>query len=267
MPTKKTKKKSRLLKNKLSLSRWQMMIFIVLFGAIGGYAILQTFAAPSFKSPFAFVPGMTDGGRHIARPVDWLTWCGDCYATGSQLPIDFTTSTPWVTNPTKCMWDTDDWFEYTTNGGSLAAGVSASVNDCSYEYTSETYGPNPNIKKNSVIHAAVISLSAPVPNLTITTNFAWSGGSQSFSPTTVFNASTKKYEYKQCILIEGVKNGSWSLVPDSNGGYGVPVTITTTITNSTSRSVKDIYGKVQYGWQQFYRAGCTTASNIPPLGN
>jgi hypothetical protein len=205
-------------------------------------------------TPLTFTPGGMDGGRHIAQPVDWLTQCGDCVST------NYLTVFPWVSNPTQCMWDTDDSFEYMSSGTSLAAGGSASVNDCSYESTA--YG-DPNVFQTSVIHAAYLDVTAPSPGLRVTETLSWTGGSDTFAPSASWNAATKRYEYRACIVINSVANGTWALVPGSNGGWGVPVAINATVANPTSRSVASIGGTVQYGWQEYYAAGCQMPSPFP----
>jgi hypothetical protein len=205
-------------------------------------------------TPLTFTPGGLDGGRHIAQPVDWLTLCGDCVTT------NYLTVTPWVSNPTQCMWDTDDSFEYMSSGSTLAAGGSVAVNDCSYESTS--YG-DPNILQNSVIHAAYLDVTAPSANLRVTETFSWTGGSQTFAPAAAWNAATKRYEYRACMIINGVANGTWALVPGSNGGWGVPVSINATVANPTSRGISNIAGAIQYGWQEYYAAGCQDPSPFP----
>ncbi|HEX4774155.1 MAG TPA: hypothetical protein VH234_01415 [Candidatus Saccharimonadales bacterium] len=258
MAKKSTKTKSRA---KSKQNRWYKqnnlfrLTFVLAFAIAGVITILLSHAAPPIKSPLTFQDGISNSGKHIAQPVDWLTWCGDCVSTS------YTSQNPWVTNPTTCMWDTDDWFEYVSSGGGLAAGASAGMKDCSYESTS---GSDPNVSQHSVIHAAYTDITAPSPNLQVSETFSWAGGSHTFSFSSVFNTTTKRYDYRQCMFIDGVANGTWASIPDSNGGYGVPVTITATVVNPTSRSVSNIGGSIQYGWQQFGAAGCQTPSPFPP---
>ncbi len=253
----KSKKKKLKIVSKSGLSRTHMLITVLSVAIVGIVLTIAVFAAGRDKATLSFVPGMQDGGRHNAQPVDWLTWCGDCVST------DWTTQTPWVNNPTKCMWDTDDWFVYRSNGGALAPGATASISDCSYEYTSAN---NPNASKLSVIHAANIKIASASPNLKITETYTWAGGTHSFSPTAVWDSAARLYRYNSCILINGVSNGTWVQVPGSDGGYGVPVQIVATVNNPTSRSIKDVSGYIQYGWQQYYAAGCNVnLSTTAPL--
>jgi hypothetical protein len=239
----------------MTRSRITLRLLVLLpLVALALAANVNVASAGTRTAPLAFAPGGMDGARHIAQPVDWLTECGDCVTT------NYLTVFPWVSNPTTCMWDTDDWFEYTSSGSSLAAGASASVNDCSYESTS--YG-DPNVLQAGVMHAAYLDITAPSPNLRVAETLSWTGGSHTFAASAAWNAATKRYEYRACIVINGVANGTWALVPGSNGGWGVPVTINATVANPTSRSVASIGGVVQYGWQQFYGAGCQVPTPFP----
>lgn len=265
------KKKRKMSKSRTKLKRnifqKKPLLFVLLFAVVGCVSLVITLAAPPSKDQLGFQTGAPTTGtrKYISQPVDWLTWCNDCYAPGTQHVIDYKTQDPWVTNPTQCMWDTDDYYEYSTTGSSLSPGTSAGFNECSYESTSEATTPNPNTRKNNVMHAAFFNISAPSPNLKVTKTFSWDGGSQTFIATPVLNPTSKRYEYKQCMIVNSVANGQWAAVPGSNGGYGVPVTITTTVSNPTSRTISKIGGYVRYGWQQFYGAGCK-ANFPPPLG-
>src|SRR4051812_37058680 len=102
-------------------------------------AVLSVATGPiptASAAPRSLTFALTD--RHIAQPVDWLTWCGDCVNT------DYAAQQPWVVNPTNCMWDTDVYYVYSNftnlNSSSLMAGDSAQVNECDYE--SWTSGQN-----------------------------------------------------------------------------------------------------------------------------
>lgn len=238
------------------LTRFFRLLGPVLLLLVVAIAASSPAVAPAANrnSGLVFVPGASGSGRHIAQPVDWLTWCGDCVNT------DYSSTSPAVTNPTTCMWDTDDWFEYTSSGSSLAAGASTSISDCSYESTSSG---DPNVSQNSVIHAAYLDITAPSPNLQVKETYSWTGGSHTFAPSAVWNPSTKRYDYRACMLITGVANGTWEQVPGSNGGWGVPVTITAAVANPSSRAVSNVGGVIQYGWLDFYAGGCQVPSPMP----
>jgi hypothetical protein len=239
----------------MTLSRTKLRLLVLLPLVLFLLASNVNVASAGYRtSPLVLAPGGFDGARDVHQPVDWLTWCGDCVLT------DFTSVTPWVSNPTNCMWDTDDSYSYTATGSTLAPGASVAVNDCSYESTS--YG-DPNVLQRSVMHAAYLDFTAPSSNLRIAYTFSWSGGSHTFAPAPTWNAASKRYEYRACIVINGVANGTWTQVPGANGGWGVPVSIAASVANPTSRSVTYVSGVVQYGWLQYYAAGCQIPSPFP----
>jgi hypothetical protein len=178
--------------------------------------------------------------RSTNQPVDWLTWCGDCVG------VDYTTANPWVTNPTTCLWDSDDEYSYSYDGTTMAAGASASVHECEYG--------------SPRTHRTDTQFSASSPSLVVTQSFAWDNGTktQTWHVAAVLDPITRLYDYNSCFHTPNGDPTSdvFVTVPGSNGGVAMPVAITTTVTNPTSTKVSKIGGKFEGGNLNSNFAGC-----------
>ena len=169
--------------------------------------------------------------RKINQPVDHETWCGDCFGQ------DYTTQEPWVTNPTECMWDLDDEFRYTNVGNVLNAGATASVSECLYKGTQLVRG--------------VTVLSSPSPALVVTYSFTWAEGSESYVITPTFSAH--RWHYDGCIAPR-ILGGTEVEVPGSHGGTAVPVQVTVTVHNPTTKKITQTGGGIDFGWVPYFVA-------------
>lgn len=230
-----------------------------LFCALALVCVLPAAAAYS-NDPLTFVAI----DHHDAVPVDYLTWCGDCVLT------DYHDGAPWVVNPgtnwpyqippfppgplqSGCMWDTDDFYIYQSSGNVLAAGATASVDECRY------YGLG---------HAPAlltdIVFSSPSPNLLVRESWTWDQGGTPVTVTAtvvpVFDAANHNWRYFDCIAsppasVNG-NTGSVVEVPGSNGGQVVPQLVALSVTNPTSQKVTKTGGIFESGIQAGGSRGC-----------
>ena len=179
-------------------------------------ALLAVCALPASgqgNEPLTFVLRYGDQGHHINQPVDYLTWCGDCGG------VDYHSGTPWVINPSDCIWDSDDFFSYVSQGSVLAAGASASIQECRYAgFLGAPYD------------YLGINLTSSSPDLQVVERWRWSGGEVGAFTAPTFDPSVRLWRYHDCIqapfaqapLIE---------IPDSHGGYALPQVETVTVMN------------------------------------
>jgi hypothetical protein len=197
-----------------------------------GLALLLMLAPPAeagwSNAPLTF--GMDDQWPKIYQPVDHETWCLDCVGEG------WTTQDPWVTNPTTCMWDTDDEFRYVSTGNVLAAGATVTVGGC--------------LLKGEQLVRASTRISSPSPNLGVTYAF----GSEATTAVPTFGAD-HRWHYDLC-LAPGLFGGTPVEVADSHGGTAVPYDITVTVHNPTAQRVGKTGGAIAFGFQPYWAAGC-----------
>jgi len=175
--------------------------------------------------------------QHIAEPVDYLTWCGDCVG------IDYTTGSPWVVNPSTCMWDSDDNYKYASEGSVLRSGATASVNEC--RYASNTLTPT---------LPTVIDVMSPSPDLLVAEKWSWAGGAVLQHVPAV--ADGRKYLYRTCAISPQPIDVPLVTIPNSHGGMAVPQQITVSVTNPTARTVRKTGGIIEAGLIPWIQAGC-----------
>lgn len=160
--------------------------------------------------------------KRLFTPVDNETWCGDCVAT------DYTTGSPWTVNPTQCLWDIDDYFEYNSSGNIMAPGASISFSECHiYAIASRFY-------TGGVLNYTVWRSSSP--DLQIKYTWTWDAGSKSFTLPPPIKSGTQ-YLYQFCLYAPPPIGGTSVAIPDSHDGTGIYQTQTVTITNPTNKKV------------------------------
>src|SRR5205814_48024 len=115
--------------------------------------------------------------------VDYETWCGDCVG------VDYRSGSPWVVNPTSCLWDSDDYYTYLSDGSTLGPGESVSIHECRYSDSADhTYLYLPTDVRISSSSAA----------LSVTEAFTWDAGSATYTVAPV-SQSNGKYLYFGCV--------------------------------------------------------------------
>lgn len=204
-----------------------------------------TLLAPSAKAGPNDPTTLYLDGRHIAQPVDWQTWCGDCVFT------DYTTGSPWTTNPgwvtgytppvaantsqttsfpePGCLWDSDDWFDYKTNAGgsTIAAGANLVATECRWRTTGTVgYGG-----WHTYTH-----FSSSSGSLVFTIKWDWGTGSLSHVVPAVL--SGQEYRYDACLTNPGAPGGVDVPVPGSHDGHGIWEVVTFSISNPGRKASK-----------------------------
>lgn len=142
-----------------------------------------------------------------------------------------------VWNPTPCAWDFDDHGDY-LRGGYLDPGTSATATACLIA------NENPLLGWSWAIH--------PNYRFTVFADRALSV-TLCYQPGLCFPLSViGSYRYEVCIAgpFYGHDSPLIQTIPDSNGGWGVPTTATLTVTNTSSRRIRDIYVQVTGGNDQ-----------------
>jgi len=200
---------------------------------------LAILAALAFGTPGAFAAKPLSGsggnalftweliGRGTAYVVEnqiWpLTW-QECFADQTLAGCVF--------NNTGCLWDIDDQSEWWALPAKLSG--TASFSEC--------------LIADDVSHIAGFAVGSLSPDLIVTLHYEPSG--------VTFTLKARPYEqgpgyrYLGCVLgpiyADPSKPGVIE-IPNSNGGWGVPSTITMTVTNPTSRTVRDTSGSFKFG--------------------
>jgi len=164
----------------------------------------------------------------IQQPVEQQTpgWLLPCPL---DLPLCRSVQSLWVTNPTGMPWDVDDHIDR-MGAGPLDSG--ASLTD-SLSYTADCDGSQCGPYRFVVVRASVASSSL---QLSVDITPGQNGGVDSYtagSPT--WNASTRKWEYFLCQKAPSYPYGDLrlQLIPGSNGGMGVPTSVTLTVVNGS----------------------------------
>ncbi len=139
----------------------------------------------------------------------------------------------WVSNPTNCAWDIDDVTTAASGPGAqyLDAGVSTRGSLCVVSDGHYNFSGDP--------HAIFAGVGSPKPSLVVTVA---NDQGQSWTVQPVHSSYDHMYHYNWCHLDRYPYPVSWyPVIPNSNGGIGVVVTYTMTVSNPTSRQVKGVY--------------------------
>ncbi|HSX23496.1 MAG TPA: hypothetical protein VLE74_00115 [Candidatus Saccharimonadales bacterium] len=200
-------------------SRRNMLLFVLLFAAVGSYLIWKSYAqAPQTLSFSRF-------GGDIQYPVEQESpnffFCG-----GSQGPIKcaFDQST-WVRNPTSCVWDVDDYIDR-SGTGNVAGGTTATDTTCLIADSYTNYGGD-----RKTIEVNISSSSSNLQVSLVNSN----GVKWAATPV----AQKRGYLYALCIKDPTAGSMTFPVLANSNGGTGQRVDYTLSIynPNKTTRSV------------------------------
>lgn len=205
------------------------------FGRISGLFCLMaaTFLTGSSSAGKQLPPVMFSTTTYIVQqPVEQQTpgWGQPCPATE---PVCAKDQTLWVVNRTGWLWDVDDYWTRFSNNGTLEPGATVTdqvgyIADCD----GTSCGP---------FRIADLRLSSASSHLLITVTI--SPGPDGGPPVVytvaspVYVKSTREWEYTWCAYPPSYQYADPNLqpIPDSNGGTGVPTSVTLSVTNMDSR--------------------------------
>ncbi len=163
-----------------------------------------------------------------------------------QSDAPFSAGNPrYVLNNSGCPWTGDD-NGYATLTGSLGAGSRYAANYCRIAApqgvytcrsgTCATWGYD--------VNSAAVDITAPSQNLVA--SLCWSDGG-CFAPYSIALNASGLYEYRICVTTRYYASDP-AVIPISDsgtGGIGVPETITVSVVNPTSKTVRNV--AVEYG--------------------
>lgn len=135
---------------------------------------------------------------------------------------------PGVTYTGPCLWTIDSLDQF-SGDGTLAAQSEASVSDC--------------LIADDAQHITGVHVVAPSPSLVVTISYSPQGVEFTARPT----ATSTGYDYLVCGI--GPIYSTTALLPvvaASNGGHGIPTTITVRVRNPTGKSVRkmSVFGSI-----------------------
>ena len=133
----------------------------------------------------------------------------------------------WVTNPTGCDWDVDDWTAE-QGTGDLAGGASVSTTICLVADQYDNFGGDN--------HAIAVGVSSTSPDLIVT-------ATNDFGRDERAGVEPDGHGYRYQICTSDSTAGPYPSIADSNGGTGLVVTWTVTVANPT-RHVEHSVGVV-----------------------
>jgi hypothetical protein len=224
-------------------------------------AALLLLAAPPSQAAISNDPtALYLDGRHIAQPVDWQTWCGDCVGlTDTSVEPNYTDQEPWTVNPGwvsgytppvladeslatsapehGCLWDSDDYFDYKTRGTVFPANTTLTATECRWR--------DSGIFNQGGVHN-YIKISSSSPELLIRIKWDWGSGFAIYNVTPTSSGQT--WNYVACLTNPTAPTGAFIPVPDSHDGMAIWEVITVTMINPTSRKISKTGGIFGAGW-------------------
>ena len=197
-------------------------------------------------APSASAAGSTSWGwqqaQNIQQPVEQQSpnffFCG-----GALGPVNcaFDPST-WVSNPTGCVWDMDDYIDVSGNGD-LPKGQTMSTTTCAVADGFDNYG-NDN-------HPVEVLVTAPTNALTVTlvNDFG-----VSFTATPVYSRAARAWQFQICT--RDTTPGPFPVIDGSNGGTGTIVNWPRSVTNDSNQTLRRARAVFDIGGYGLYDTGC-----------
>lgn len=216
-----------------------------------GALLIAASAAPVAAAPIQEPTTLYLDQRYTADPVDRQTWCGDCPFT------DYTQGSPWTVNPgwlpgytptilreatgagsqrdRGCMWDSDDWFEYRTQGNIFDPNTTFVATECRWRQI------NPHTSGGDLFY---LSFQSASPDLVMDVTWDWGAGSVTYTypppiatqgKLWVYGGATQFGGRGTCLWPPTAHGGVEFPIPDSHDGVAFWEEITVTISNPTGR--------------------------------
>lgn len=191
--------------------------------------LLATSGSVAAKPRTAQLGDQVTGSIGLQSPVEQQTPgfsgpCSDPQLPGWCQPDE----TQWVVNPTGCIWDHDDFAQLSTSG-SLAGNTSYAMTQCFIADWDTHYTGTGHVTGGLVSSSAPLSVTACLsPGQCI--------------PVVASHPSAHVYQYSFCTTAIYYPQDDPALQPisESNGGVGVPTTLTIRATNTSSKTVRDV---------------------------
>jgi hypothetical protein len=226
-PKKMTKKTKSRLKSKRSFSRLQVLVFAIVFAAVGGWAIYISMAA----------------GHNTTSGTGDYVW-SITQRQGSAGAIE---QQPGVIYSDNCLW-TIDSHDIFGGYGKLAAGTSASIGDC--------------IIEDGTLHMVGIRFAADTPDLKVSFSFQPQDRTYYVKPV----ATSTGYEYLGCVIGPYISDWpSLPTVANSTGGHGLKAQITINVNNPTTRAARKVNGYAFIGNYVSSRLGICAGTITEPF--
>jgi hypothetical protein len=150
-----------------------------------------------------------------------------------------------VHNPTPCLWDVDD-LDYDSGWGFLKAGATATGSKCVIADDGNGRPGGWGGDRKTVeahVYAPVSSLTV---RLTDSRGHLW----------TAVPVAQGKNLYRYSICETEDEPGPFEIIPDSNGGTGLRIDYTLSVT-AGSRNVRDVVVHFQsFGWLTYFTSAC-----------
>jgi hypothetical protein len=207
--------------------------------AATGFLVAVLFAVTHFAGT-SNRPQLGDqvtGSSQIQNPVEQQTpgFYGPC--DNPQLPGWCQPDRSlWVMNLTGCIWDHDDFYRISTTGD-LAAQTAYSLPECyiaDWDHHCATINGQVVCSDGHVVAGGAV---ASVSNLLVTACVT----PGVCLPVTVTQTARREFTYRFCTSIYAARDDpALEAIPDSNGGVGVPTTLTLRVRNQSSKVVRDV---------------------------
>jgi len=195
----------------------------IIFAALAVFAILVLPASAS--NPNVPLGSWTGGGQHSGWIEQQQYWLG-------SMPTDGTA----ITNPFggACFWSVNDHAQLISSGyldpGTSVVDTKCVVSDYS---NAAPYG---------FTTAYVVSKSSDV-----TLSVCYQPQNRCFDATSNYNTKERTYRSSFCVRAHYQQQDPlMQEIPGSNGGLGLVTTVTTTITSTATKRVRDVYAQVGY---------------------
>ena len=199
---------------------------------------------------FGFMPGAHASSMgwtwqrsgDIQQPVEQESpnffFCG-----GSAGPLNcaFDPST-WVTNPTGCAWDVDDYTDL-LGANAIAKDQTVSTSVCAVADGYDNYG----FDNHPVQTVTTASTDALVVTLA-------SDNGSSFTAIPQYDKASRAWTYRICTVDR--TPGPYPVIDGSNGGTGIVVNWTLTITNASGQPQRKVTSMLQLGGWGLFDTGC-----------
>lgn len=142
-------------------------------------------------------------------------------------------------------WDINEHSEWSTSGD-LAAGASTSRIDAHIFDFNPVYRCNGGVCfDQSFSRSNLIGFRVVAPSANLAVEVCFQPQAHCFQGVPAFDSKSKLFTYRVCATAVYERDDPANVPIDgSNGGYGVPTTITRSVTNQTGRAVKN----VSAGW-------------------